>query len=199
MEADRPVTPASVGRGRRRAVLVATGAVAVLVVGAGLLTSRVLADRGDRGSGRSDRHPIVRVETRIPRAVDDLVGKVADGGVGLSEPVALWQSGAGTLIYVSGVGYSSTCPPDAAARVTDDGTVTLDLVDAAQGICTADAVRVAVRVRGLARGPDLLTITDRGRTRTIPVLVVAGDGSAAGPSMCGTEPGLFCSSATPQP
>ena len=150
---------------RRRVVIAGTCVAAAVALGVGFLATAGVPglDGHDDSVALSSGRPLdVRVESGTPSAIVALF----DGQI--TGAAATWRAADQTVVYVSDLAYSSSCPPDATAEVTDGGAVTLD-VSSSGGSCTADAGRVTVLIGGLAEAPPELTVNARGESSTIAV------------------------------
>jgi hypothetical protein len=152
----------------RRTTLTGVAAATALVMGGGFLVTQGLGGAG--GFFSSPGGLQVRVETGVPAPVEAQVD-------GRDPDLALWKADDRTLVYVSEMAYSSSCPPDGSARLADSGAVTLEIHDfSADGDCTADAGRVTVRISGLTAPPSALDVTALGQRRAVPVTLWTASG-----------------------
>lgn len=140
-------------RRRHRVQVCAVAVVVLAVIGGSYAFSRTLGPTGgdtlvaDRATSGS----------KFKATID--VGRDALTSRGLIEGEAVWDPTEGILLYASGAGYSSSCPPDP-TLTNGDGSLSLNLERAdVNAVCTADAVPVVVTVTGLASAPERFVVT----------------------------------------
>ncbi|GAA4699440.1 hypothetical protein [Nocardioides conyzicola] len=156
-------------RRKRRTALAGVATMTAVIVGGGFLATRGLpgtsGDEANRAIAADTGQPLVaHVETGVSEPVAAMFGDAS------FTDMAAWESDDQTLIYVSDMAYSSSCPPEASASVTDKGAFILKVRDdVGDGPCTADAGRVTVSVDGLTEPPSEVTLVAHGTIRTIPV------------------------------
>lgn len=108
--------------------------------------------------------------TTNPENTPAVLDRLWDDITPINNDAAIWDAQDQTLIYVSGMGYSSSCPPTATAKSTDGNAVVLELEEyRGGGACTADAGRATVTVHGLTEAPTRLTVTALGTTSAVEV------------------------------
>lgn len=108
---------------RRRVVIAGTCVAAAVALGVGFLATASVPglDGHDEVAVPSGRTLDVRVQSGTPAAIVALF----DGQI--TGAAATWRAADQTVVYVSDLAYSSSCPPAATAEVADDGAVTLDV------------------------------------------------------------------------
>ena len=76
-----------------------------------------------------------------------------------NRPVARYLADSQLIVFVSGPLYSGSCPPEAKAEASGNGSVTLTL-EHPDGDCTADANRYTFLIQGLADTPSDLIVEE---------------------------------------
>lgn len=176
-------------RRKRRTVLAGVAAATALVIGGGFVTAQNLTGTD-----------APREDTFVADAAgEDLTVKVQ---IGVSaearavrpradENAAIWDHDALRLIYVSGFGYSITCPPVGTVNRGDGGDLTLELSKSpTSDHCGYDARQVTATISGLTAPPTELRVTEYDQTRAVPVRENPDEPSSAPFSVythCGVE------------
>jgi len=144
--------------------IVATVAAAAVVLGGGFIFVQAVPDGVRNLIASSDGDLDVRVDSGVSRQTTDLFNGSVDG------QAAIWDAEGQTVVYVSDLGFSSGCPPEGTATLSNRGELTLDLRESGgDDFCPADASPVTVVIDGLSTAPRELTVTALGKTDTIPV------------------------------
>ncbi len=188
---DIPTGPAPIGdiltaghaakRRQRRTILAGTAATTALVLSAGYFASHAFTGPGHAPvAPASGNHLNIQVATGVTSGVSALIG---DPLTNTNLGAAAWKPSDQTLIYVSEMAYSSTCPPTATAAETHSDKVTLRMHDYdGSGACTSDAGRVTVTIGGLTDAPSELTVVTDGKKSVIPVPEAGHTPTPGGPN-----------------
>ncbi|GAA1126552.1 hypothetical protein [Nocardioides aquiterrae] len=169
---DDLLTAGRAARRRRRRAVGAGAIAAVLILTGGAAGAARLVSGSDRAGSPADDTPGV---TDLPVRVTDVLPTFASipghppWGVAVR---AAWDPDEHTLMYITEMGYSSSCPPTATAAMTSHGTVRMAVVGGydGDGPCTADARRFAVVVDDVATLPAHLVVTEDGAPHEVPFM-----------------------------